>query len=134
MVAMTTWQAQHTMHCAERGVRPALGNGVILTMLQMGTSGGAPANLPMSFALNVGFVYSYVVLQCPLEALQGRQSLMHNVFAGGTLGYLGVNAGRLGMFGMEHHFYINRIPLPIGGAILYGAMGGILGAIGGKSL
>ena len=29
------------------------------------------------------------------------------------------------MFGMEHHFYINRIPLPIGGAILYGAMGGI---------
>ena len=86
----------------------------------------------MQFAANSVFVYSYFVLQCPLEALHGRRSLLHNMFAGGTLGYVG--AYRLGMFGLESTFLINRIPLPVGGMLVYGAMGGIMGAIGGKTL
>ena len=76
---MTTWQARHTMHCAERGVQPALGNGVILTLMRGVWWRDACGVSSHDFATNFGFVYAYVVMQCPLEALQGRQSLWHNV-------------------------------------------------------
>lgn len=128
---------RHTIGCAERGVTPAVGNGLILTIFQAMSGGGAamnPAALPMAFAMNTAFVYAYVVLQCPLEALQGRQSLLHNAASGATLGYIGVSARQLGVFNLEPTFLINRIPLPVGGALVYGTLAGVLGAIGGKRL
>ena len=122
----------HTVGCAQHGVTPALGNGILLTLMQ--SAQGLSAALPMQFAQNFAFVYSYIVLQCPLEALHGRRSLVHNMIAGGTLGYIGVSSGRVGMFGLEMTFLANRIPLPAGGFLVYGALGGLLGALGGKSL
>ena len=53
---------------------------------------------------------------------------------GGTLGYIGVSSRNLGMFGLEPTFLMNRIPLPVGGFVVYGALGGLLGAFSGKSL
>lgn len=121
--------------CAERSVKPAVGNGVILTLLMAMQNPGAMSNLPMAFALNCGAVYGYFVVQCPMEAIHGRQSLLHNVAAGGTLGYLGVASGRVGIpFNLEPTFYINRIPLPVGGALVYGGLAAVFGAIGGKAL
>lgn len=114
----------------------SLANGVILTAFQaMSAGAGAnPAALPMAFAWNTAMVYSYVVLQCPMEALHGRQSLLHNAAAGATLGYIGVNARMLGVFNLEPTFLINRIPLPVGGALVYGTLAGLLGGLSGKRI
>jgi hypothetical protein len=124
----------HTVGCASRGITPAVGNGVILTILQGMQGTTMPAQLPVSFAINTAFVYSYVVLQCPMEAIHGRQSLLHNALSGATLGYLGVSARQLGLFNLEATFLVNRVPLPLGGALVYGSLAAVLGAIGGKRL
>ena len=124
----------HVVGCASRGVTPALGNGVILTLFQSMQGMTSPVQLPISFALNTAFVYSYVVLQCPMEALHGRQSLLHNALSGATLGYIGVSSRQLGLFNLEPTLLINRIPLPVGGALVYGSLAAALGAIGGKRL
>ena len=71
----------YTVGCAQRNVTPALANGAFLTVLQS-MQGFSPQALPMQFGLNTCFVYAYALLQCPLEAIHGRQSLLHNVFAG----------------------------------------------------
>lgn len=126
--------ADYTTRCAVGATTPAVANGAMLTLMQGVASGGFTAMnaLPMQLAMNSTFVWTYLVLQCPLEAIQGRQSLWHNVFAGGTLGYLGAATNRVGLFGMEYTFLANRIPLAVGGALVYGTMGGVLGALGGK--
>ena len=126
-------QVRHTIYCAERGVTPALTNGALLTLLN-GASGAPVSALPTMGIYNVAFIYAYFVMQCPLEAIHGRQSLLHNMIAGGALGYAGAQTGRLGLFGLETALLVNRIPLPVGGALIYGTMAGLLGALGGKRI
>ena len=115
---------------------PALGNGAMITLLTS-MSGGAvsPAQLPMAFAVNTAFIYSYFLLQCPMEALHGRKSLLHNFASGGILGFAGVSSGQIGIpFNLEYTFYARGISLPVGGALCYGGLAAAMGAFSGKGL
>ena len=95
---------------------------------------GAPLN-PQMLAANIGFLYAYGALQCPMEALTNRRSWTHNLLAGGTLGYVAVERGLAGIpFNLDHVFYARRIPLPVGGALVYGGMAAALAMFSGKRL
>lgn len=59
---------------------------------------------------------------------------LSNVVAGGIMGYVGVSTGRLGVpFVNPYYLYNIRNPAIIGGAV-YGALGGALAMLGGKSI
>ncbi|CAE7689375.1 unnamed protein product [Symbiodinium microadriaticum] len=73
---------------------------------------GAPASLSL-FALNSGLLYVYQALQCPMEALQGRRSLLHNVAAGGLIGAWGVQQGLLGVPFASPAFFFRTIPTSV---------------------
>ena len=81
-------------------------------------------------------IYVYNAVQCPMEAIHGRQSLMHNVLSAGMIGYLGVQTGRLGIPFVDPSFvYRNRAMSPPQLAFLvYGGLSGGLAAFGGKPL
>merc|ERR1712118_1611 len=94
--------AAHQKNCLTQPVVPSLmwGSGFsVVSVLQ-----GARAT-PELFAINIGFLYAYSALQCPMEAFHGRQSLAHNVVAGGLVGSLGVQMGRLGIPLVEPAFF-----------------------------
>jgi len=99
------------------------------------TLGGAPFTA-QSVGRYIGAIYVYNILQCPLEAIHGRESLWHNMIASGTIGYVGVTRGLLGIpFVDVYTFY--RYPQLRPGLVafgVYGAMGGVFGALGGKRL
>ena len=83
---------------------------------------------PQGFAINIGALYTYHVLQCPMEALHGRRSVLHNGLAAGTLGAVGVQAGILGVpFVPPAVLYSPRYN-PV--AIAFGVYGGLAMAIG----
>ena len=57
-----------------------------------------------------------------------------NVAAGGTMGYIGVSLGKLGVpFVNPYTLYNFRNPALIGGAV-YGAMAGAMATLGGKPM
>jgi hypothetical protein len=61
-------------------------------------------------------------------------NFLSNVVAGGVMGYVGVSTGRLGVpFVNPYYLYNFRNPAIIGGAV-YGALGGALAMLGGKSI
>lgn len=84
----------------------------------------------------MGFIYIYNALQCPMEAIHGRQSLLHNIGSGATLGYLGYRAGVFGIpFVDPLTFYRYPALKPsLVCAAVYGAGAGVLAALGGKPL
>ena len=52
---------------------------------------------PLRVAGNMGFLYAYGALQCPLEYIHGRRSLAHNGLAAGIIGGYAVSRGWIGM-------------------------------------
>mmetsp|Transcript_63063 Transcript_63063/g.186293 ORF Transcript_63063/g.186293 Transcript_63063/m.186293 type:complete len:139 (-) Transcript_63063:394-810(-) len=81
-------------------------------------------------------LYMYNALQCPMEAIHGRQSLLHNGLSAGILGYAGVSAGRLGVpfvdpSVMHRHPWLRYEMAAFG---VYGAIGMAFGMLGGKRL
>ena len=83
----------------------------------------------------MGGIYVYSALQCPMEAMSdGRKSWMHNVLSGGTLGYIGVSSGRLGIPFIDPRFLYRhpQVSPPMLAFAVYGGMGGFLAALGGK--
>jgi hypothetical protein len=65
------------------------------------------------------FIYGYNVIQCPMEIIHGRQSSLHNVAAGGLIGYLGVTRGNMGVpFVSPYFLYGTRYPGLIGAAVV----------------
>mmetsp|Transcript_14832 Transcript_14832/g.29244 ORF Transcript_14832/g.29244 Transcript_14832/m.29244 type:complete len:134 (-) Transcript_14832:56-457(-) len=100
----------------------------------------AAQGMPFSMHLvanNVGLLYVYQALQCPMEALHGRRSLLHNMTAGGLMGYWGVQAGRIGIPFLDASFFMRYpgISPPIAGFVVYGGFAAVLGGVvGGKSL
>jgi len=90
-------------------------------------------NLAMT---NIGGLYMFWALQCPMEAIHGRQSSLHNFLSGATIGYLGVSVGRLGVPFVDHTFFYRnpQISPPIAGALVYGAIAGGFATLGGKPL
>ena len=122
----------HTQHCAMQHVQPAVLGGVVFTGIH--AMQGVPLT-PMLAATNVGFLYAYGVMVCPMEEISGRRSSLHNFLSGAILGYAGVAGGRVGIpFNLEVPMMMNRIPLPIGGAIVYGAIGWAFAAFQGKPM
>ena len=90
---------------------------------------------PQLAAVNIGFLYAYGALQCPMEALTGRHSWTHNAVAGGILGYVAYERGVLGIpFNLEHNFRARQVPLAAGAALVYGSMGAVMAMIAGKPL
>lgn len=79
-------------------------------------------------------LYTYNILQCPMEAIHGRQSLWHNVLSAGMLGYVGVQSGRLGVPRIAlSHYRLRNIPPPQMAFLFYGSMAGLLAFLGGKT-
>lgn len=92
---------------------------------------------PRLAALNIGGLYCYNVLQCPMEAVHGRRSALHNAAAGAVLGYVGVSAGMLGIPFVEHSFFYRypQLSPAVTGAAVYGGISLLLAtALGGKPI
>ena len=78
-----------------------------------------------------GALWLYHAAQCPMEAVHGRPSLWHNIISAGTIGYLGVRSGRLGVPFINPNMYNVRPEVAAFG--VYGGMAGVLaGMLGGK--
>ena len=84
----------------------------------------------------MGAIYVYNILQCPMEAIHGRQSLIHNVVSAGAIGYVGVQAGLLGVPFVHPSFVYQHRTLspPQLAFMVYGACAGGMAAFGGKDL
>ncbi|KAL9190788.1 hypothetical protein ACHAXT_000494 [Thalassiosira profunda] len=94
---------------------------------------GAPLSV-RTWGFYTGALWSYHALVCPMEAIHGRRSCLHNAASGFILGYIGVSRGMLGVpFVNPYTLYSMRNPALLGGAI-YGALGGTLAAVGGKPM
>ena len=83
-----------------------------------------------------GGIYAYHALQCPMEAIHGRPSLWHNILSGGTIGFLGVASGRVGVpfVSAEMIQYRYGISPPLVAFGVYGTISGLIaGGLGSKS-
>eukprot|EP00567_Pseudictyota_dubia_P017431 CAMPEP_0197448770 /NCGR_PEP_ID=MMETSP1175-20131217/18911_1 /TAXON_ID=1003142 /ORGANISM="Triceratium dubium, Strain CCMP147" /LENGTH=136 /DNA_ID=CAMNT_0042980663 /DNA_START=26 /DNA_END=436 /DNA_ORIENTATION=+ len=81
-------------------------------------------------------VYAFNAFQCPMEAIHGRQSLLHNGLSAGILGYAGVSGGYLGVPFLDHSVFW-RYPwlrMEMAAFGIYGTIAMALGALGGKQL
>ncbi len=106
--------------------------GTVFTGLDI-AQGARPT--PQAFAVNIVGIYSYHALQCPMVQIQGRESALHNFASGATLGYLGVQSGRLGVpFVHPSMLYNMRVPPAFVGAAVYGGMGFAFAFFGGKRI
>jgi len=77
---------------------------------------GAPLSI-RTYGFYAVSLWTYHALVCPMEAIHGRQSALHNAASGGMLGYIGVSRGMLGVpFINPHLLYGYRNPAIIGGA------------------
>ena len=121
--------------CLIRPIFPAGLYGGIFTGIDI-LQGLPKEHAPKIFARNFGVIYAYNVLQCPMEAIHGRKSLIHNFMAGGILGYVGVKKQMIGIPFVDALLFIRypQLSPPIVGALVYGAFGLALGAMGGKEL
>ena len=85
----------------------------------------------------MGCIYLYNALQCPMEAIHGRKSLLHNVGSAGMIGYIGHRAGLIGIPFVDVALFYRYPGLSpsIVSAAVYGTIAGtIAGALGGKPL
>ncbi|CAE8652828.1 unnamed protein product [Polarella glacialis] len=92
---------------------------------------------PQLFALNCGMLYGYHAMQCPMEAIHRRQSLLHNILSGGVGGALGVQYGLLGVPFASPTFFMRYpgISPPMAAFLVYGSLAGVMGGmLGGKRL
>lgn len=91
---------------------------------------------PRVLATNMGGLYIYNVLQCPMEAIHGRRSAWHNVASGAIMGYVGVATERLGIPFLTDRYFFYRYPYlspPMVGAGVYGGIALLFSAVlGGK--
>ena len=121
-----------TVGCLVGNVQPAAFMGSFFTALHV--LQGAPFS-PQLAATNIGFLYAYGALQCPMEAFTRRRSWTHNFIAGGALGYVGIERRLVGLpFNLDFFFLTRRVPLPVGGALVYGSGAAALAIIAGKPL
>lgn len=86
---------------------------------------------PNLVAVNIGGIYCYSILQCPMEAIHGRQSALHNALAGAMLGYVGVSRGFLGIPFVDNYFLYRypQLSPAVTGAVVYGGVGLALATI-----
>ncbi|VEU42711.1 unnamed protein product [Pseudo-nitzschia multistriata] len=89
---------------------------------------------PRSLGTYFGGIYCYHAIQCPMEAIHGRPSLWHNILSGGTIGFLGVATGRLGIpLVSPAHAYRYGVSPPVLAFGVYGSISGVMaGMLGSK--
>jgi len=81
----------------------------------------------------VGGIYAYNVMTCPMEAIHGRQSLLHNFLSAGVIGYAGVNSGKLGIPFIQNPYQYGSNPATVA-FVVYGSIATAFAAFGGKRL
>ena len=79
-----------------------------------------------------GGMYMYNIMQCPMEAIHGRQSLLHNFISAGIIGYVGVNSGRLSVPFVMPYQIPRGVSPPFMGFMVYGSLASAFAALGGK--
>jgi hypothetical protein len=93
---------------------------------------------PRLAMMNMGGLYLYNALICPMEAISGRPSAIHNALSAGTIGYIGVATRQLGIPFVSPHYYYSSSSMvspPMMGAAAYGGMALLLvTTLGGKPL
>ena len=125
---------QHQTNCVLRPIASSLTGGCLFVAFDYvsGKMTKSVRAVPRVIAFYSGAIYSYNVLQCPMEAFNnGRPSAWHNVLAGGILGYIGVQRRMLGVPFVDAYFFIRhpQISPPMAGAAVYGIMGGFLATV-----
>eukprot|EP00548_Thalassiothrix_antarctica_P002264 CAMPEP_0194138438 /NCGR_PEP_ID=MMETSP0152-20130528/8220_1 /TAXON_ID=1049557 /ORGANISM="Thalassiothrix antarctica, Strain L6-D1" /LENGTH=109 /DNA_ID=CAMNT_0038835877 /DNA_START=106 /DNA_END=435 /DNA_ORIENTATION=+ len=76
-------------------------------------------------------IYVYNVSTCPMEAIHGRQSLLHNFLSAGVIGFVGVSRGMLGIPFLQNYHISNP---PVAAFFVYGSIASAFSALGGKRL
>lgn len=120
--------------CLSDSIVPSAVMGGALSAFQVVLHGAQfTPRLFMSHAL---FIYTFNALKCPMEAIHGRKSVIHNSLAGGIVGYVGVKSGNLGIPFVDGYFFYRYpyISRPMAGCLVYGAIGGFFGMAAGKSI
>ena len=125
---------QYQIHCLQRSIGTCLTVGGLFTAYDVVARGATLT--PRLAVTNIGGLYVYNILQCPMEAVHGKASLLHNVAAGGLLGYIGVRHHFLGIPFVDGYFFM-RYPQaspPLVGFAVYGGIAGLLASLSGKAL
>jgi hypothetical protein len=124
---------EYQKYCFTRPIGTSIVFGGVFTGISM--LQGFPLTLGM-VAVNVGGIYAYNVLQCPMEAISRRQSSLHNFAAGAILGYVGVSTHKLSVPFVDYTFFYRypQIPPAAMGAFIYGSIGFGLALFGGKTI
>ncbi len=92
---------------------------------------------PRLAGVNIGGLYLYHIMQCPMKAIHGRESALHNAAAGGILGYIGVASGQLGVPFVDAYFFMRypQLSPALTGAAVYGCIALALSSfLGGKPI
>lgn len=123
--------AYYQQQCLTGPVVPSVIMGGVFSAIRVAE--GFPLS-PALLMTNMGGIYLYNALQCPMVAIHGRESCMHNGISAGILGYIGVKHHKLGVpFVGSNFFYANPQFSPaITGAVVYGAIGATLGILANK--
>jgi len=122
----------YQQHCLTRPVVSSVVMGGLFTGMSMSQGARLTPQLALT---NMGGLYLYHIMQCPMEAVHGRPSALHNALSGGILGYVGVASGQLGIPFLDSYFFYRnpQIPAPLVGAAVYSGIAFILAAVlGGK--
>ena len=125
--------SNYQQQCLTAPIVPSFVMGGVFSALDVVTSGTRIT--PRGVISYAGFIYTYNAIQCPMEAIHGRKSAIHNVLAGGILGYIGVISGSVGIPFVDPYFF-HRHPYirpQMAGFVVYGGMGGAFALLGGKS-
>ena len=124
---------EYQKYCLQRGIGSSVVFGSFFTGISVAQ--GHPLT-PSLAATNIGGLYLYVSLICPMEAIHGRQSALHNALSGSILGYIGVQSQRLGIPCVDPHFFYRypQLSPPLVGAAVYGAVGMLLVTASGKPI
>ena len=126
--------SSYQQQCLTAPIGSSIVMGGVFSALDVVTTGGKIT--PQGVASYAAFIYTYNAIQCPMEEIHGRRSAIHNFLAGGTLGYLGVRSGRIGIpFMDQYFFYRNPAIRPEFAAFaVYGGLGGAFALLGGKRI
>jgi len=124
---------EYQKYCLQRGIYPSLMFGSFFTLLEVAQGFRFTPTLA---ATNIGGLYLYNVLQCPMEAIHGRQSSLHNAASGAILGYVGVQSRRIGVPFVDAYFFYRypQISPAAAGAVAYGTIGFLFATLGGKHM
>lgn len=122
----------YQIHCFQRPIATSVIIGSAFTAYDV--IGRGARFSPTLAGTNIVGLYLYNAMQCPMEAIHGRQSAWHNVLSAGLIGYVGVGTGRLGVPFVDHYFFYRypQVSPAMAGFAVYGGIGALFATFGGK--